>query len=200
MFMHTNQGHSVIFGSTQQGMTMACKDKWPLGDHIKCKCPYCGHFDEVDISRTREEDHNFRPAECSECFGDYLLNADNGAVKVTKSLKNANTFRIRHFYDRGDQGVTIEAPSGLDTRRAAVYIQFQAENWFGDEATVTNLGIAAALVSFYGCQHASHSRYGEELDMYSEREKRCPKYDELIADASLARDGLKEFLTGHVDV
>ena len=30
------------------------QNKWSLGDHIKCKCPYCGHFDEVDISLTNE--------------------------------------------------------------------------------------------------------------------------------------------------
>jgi len=175
------------------------QSKWPSGDYSNCQCPYCGHRDDVDISVVREDHLDWRPSDCSECFGEYWLFAENGAVTVKKSDTNANTFRIHHHYDWGDQSVTIKAPKGFDTKRAAVYIQFQAENLFGDEATVTNLGIAAALVSFYGCKHAPHSRYGVDLDMYFEREKLCPKYKELMADASLMRDDLQDFLKEHLD-
>lgn len=174
--------------------------KWPSENHSNCQCPYCGHRDDVDIQVVREDHQNWRPSECSECFGEYWLIAENGTVTVKKSDTNANTFRIHHHYDRGDQSVTIQAPQGLDTKRAAVYIQFLAEDLFGDEATVTNLGIAAALVSFYGCKHTSHNKYGEDLDMYFARERLCPKYKELLADSTLMREGLKEFLKDHVDV
>jgi hypothetical protein len=124
--------------------------------------------------------------------------AETGAVTVKTSDTNANTFRIHHHYHMGDQGATIQAPHGLDTKRAAVYLQFQAETWFGDEVTLTNRGIAAALVSFYGCKQTAHSRYAEDLDMYSEREKLCPQYKELMADVSFMRDGLKAFLKDHL--
>jgi len=67
----------------------------------------------------------------------------------------------------GDQGVTVQAPAGFDARRAALYVQFKAEEWFGDDKMVTNLGIAAALVAFYGCKHAAKTRFGESIDMYA---------------------------------
>jgi hypothetical protein len=128
-----------------------------------------------------------------------LVVAENDAVTVKMSYTNANIFRIHHHYHMGDHGVKIQAPHDLDTKRVAVYIQFQAENWFGLEVTVTNTGIAAALVSFFGCKHVPYCQHAVDLDMYSAREKLCPKYNELMADASLMREGLNSFLKEHLD-
>ena len=116
-----------------------------------------------------------------------------------KPNQRPRTFLIRHHYDIGDQGVTVEAPAGFDARRAAIYIQFQAEEWFGEEALVTNLGVAAALVSFYGFKHAAKDPLGESIDMYADREAMCGKAAELMADGSLSRDGLRGFLAAHLD-
>lgn len=175
------------------------QNEWPSGSHYKCQCPYCSHSEEVDIQVVRESHEKCRPAECSECFGEYWLFAENGTIKIKKSVRNANTYFIHHHYDRGEQGVTVEAPASLDTKRAAVYIQFKAEDWFGDEATVTNLGIAAALVSFYGCKHVARNSFGEDLDMYFARERLCQEYKSLVADSELMREGLKDFLKDHLD-
>ncbi len=112
---------------------------------------------------------------------------------------SAQTFLIYHHYDIGDQGVTVRAPEGLDARRAAVYMQFWAEEWFGHESTVTNLGIAAALVSFYGCKHAPKNKYGEYIDMCAARDEVHHQSKALMADELLKRDGLQAFLAAHLD-
>ncbi len=106
------------------------------------------------------------------------------------------TFLIRHCYDIGDQGVTVIAPAGLRVKRAAVYIQFKAEEWFDDETCVSNLGIAAALVSFYGCKHGARKKNGLSIDMYSDRHQLCGT--NLTSDESLHREGLREFLIHHL--
>lgn len=172
--------------------------KWPTRDFCNCQCPYCGHRDDVAISAVRDDHLDWSPSDCSENFGESWQFSDGAAVMVKKSDTNANTFRIHHHHHIGDQGATIQAPHGLDTKRAAVYLQFQAETWFGDEVTLTNRGVAAALVSFYGCKQTPHSRHAEDLDMSTEREKLCSQYYELMADVSLMRDGLKEFLKDHL--
>lgn len=172
---------------------------WPAGTTVNCKCPHCRHVDVVQISSSREEGYDNRPAECSACYGNYMVVAKDGIVSIEKFEKDQLTLLIHHHYDIGDQGVTVKAPAGFDARRAAVYLLFQAEGWFGHETLVSNLGIAAALVTFYGCKHAATNRFGEVLDLYTEREKRCPEAKELMADASLAREGLREFLRHHVE-
>lgn len=110
------------------------------------------------------------------------------------------SYRIQHRYDLGDQSVTVEAPNDFDARTAAVYMQFMAEEWFGSPGPdVTNLGIAAALVSFYGCKHAPRNEQDEIIDMYSDRAARCSGAAVLMADTSMRREGLREFLAQHLD-
>ncbi len=112
----------------------------------------------------------------------------------------AQTFLIRHHYDIGDQGVTIQAPQGFDARRAAIYMQFWAENWFGDHKILSNLGVAAALVTFYGCKHAARSPVSNIIDMHLDREAACgPDSAVLIADDGLKRDGLRDLLAPHLE-
>lgn len=106
------------------------------------------------------------------------------------------SYLIQHRYNIGDQGVTVMAAAGFDVKRAAVYIQFKAEEWFADEACVSNLGIAAALVSFYGCKHGVHETNGLVIDMYGDRHQLCGSG--LTSDESLQRNGLREFLIHHL--
>jgi hypothetical protein len=112
--------------------------------------------------------------------------------------ENCQDYLIRHRYEIGDQGVSVRAPEGFDARRAAVYMQFNAERWFGPGYEVTNLGVAAGLVMFYGCEHEARRSGAEVIDMYSDREKLCGISDEVTSDAALHRDGLREFLQHHV--
>jgi hypothetical protein len=64
---------------------------------------------------------------------------------------------------------------------------------------VTNLGVAAALVSFYGCKHTARSPFGENIDMYRDRETVCSKAKDLMAEEALEREGLRGFLAAHLD-
>lgn len=106
-------------------------------------------------------------------------------------------YLIRHRYQVGDQDVTVEGPVGLDMRRAAVFVQFRAEEWFGDSALVSNLGIAAALVTFYGCQHAARGENSEVIDMHLDREVMCGTG--LLNEPDFQRDGLlPSFLKAHL--
>jgi hypothetical protein len=114
----------------------------------------------------------------------------------TAKLPDAQSYVIRHRYDIGDQSVTIAAPSGFDARRAAIYIQFRAEKWFGEEKMVTNLGIAAALVTFFRCRHWPRDERSEVIDMHIDREAMCGTA--LMDDPSLHRGGLREFISAHL--
>lgn len=172
---------------------------WPSGSHAECACPHCGHVDQHQITNVREWGEDARDGECSACFGDYYVVAKNGVVKAEKLPKDAETFLIHHRYDIGDQGVTIKAPKGLDARRAAIYMQFWAEEWFGVEKMVTNLGVAAALVALYGCKQCPRNKYGEAINMHDDREAACGTAKDLMADESLKREGLRELLAAHID-
>lgn len=172
---------------------------WPAGPVAECACPHCGHVDTHQIENVRDWGLDARDGECSACLGEYLVVAKEGAVLAEKLPDDARSFLIRHYYDVGDQGVTIRAPQGFDARRAAVFMQFCAEEWFGAENSVTNLGIAAALVSFYGCKHSAKNPRGEVIDMHIDRTAACPSAAGLMADESLQRKGLRDFLAAHLD-
>lgn len=183
-----------------EAQTISTKpDLWPAGTHAECACPHCGHIDKHQITNVRDWGLHARDGSCGACFGDYMVVAENGRIKAEKLPHDARNFLIHHHYDIGDQGITVNAPIGFNTRRAAIYMQFQAEEWFGNEKMVTNLGIAAALVTFYGCKHAARNSLGESIDMYADREAICHDASELMADRSLARDGLRDFLAAHLD-
>lgn len=100
------------------------------------------------------------------------------------------TYRIFHNYDQGDQSVYLS--SSIDPTRAAIYCQFLAEDQLGESASVQNSGIAKALVQFYGCTPAEKTGSAVELDLYFAREAHCGKnkYEQLMADQSLYREGI----------
>lgn len=104
-------------------------------------------------------------------------------------------YRIYHNYDRGDQSIYVA--SATDLTRAAVYCQFQAEEE-SESASVTNEGIALALVRFYGCTLAEKTDTAIELDMFFAREQLCVDYDAVMADQTLHRAGLLDMLRPHI--
>lgn len=115
-------------------------------------------------------------------------------------------FVIRHHYDAGSQPAAVIPAPDLDVRRAAVHIQFKAEEWFGDDTILPNETIAKALIAFYGCRPAiapedaySRDARGEGVvDLYWHRDHRWPGWEEsdasIIDDPSLQREGLRDFL------
>lgn len=120
-------------------------------------------------------------------------------------LEEWTVYRIFHAMDLGDFSVFVSPKDGApDTRRAALYCQFKAEAWFGDEVMLSNLGIASLLVQFYDHQPAPRVqglRPEWFIDLYSDREAACgEEWHELMADETLVRPGLKRamhpFLTG----
>lgn len=105
-------------------------------------------------------------------------------------------YRIFHAMDLGDFSVYVAPKDGApDTRRAALYCQFKAEEFFGDEVMLSNLGVASLLVQFYDHEQAPRlpDLHPEWLiDLYGDREAVCGRpLRELMADQSLARQGLK---------
>ncbi len=70
-----------------------------------------------------------------------------------------------------------------------------AEEWFGN-VIVTNLGIAAALVQFYGCQHMAVTSLCTDIDLHHDRERWTS--DAIDSDVSLHREGLREYIAIHV--
>ena len=109
-------------------------------------------------------------------------------------------YRITHHYQLGNQDVFVR--SSEDPTDAAIYCQFVAETLPVEkpENIVSNLGIAAALVQFYGCFHSAASHDAVTIDMHVDREARCGDWwIKHEHDSPLARDGLAEYLQAHVE-
>lgn len=120
--------------------------------------------------------------------------AAEGADNPFPPNVNDKAIRVTHHYDIGNQDVFVERRTGdVDPVRAAIYCQFKAEEAAGDRE-VMNLGIAAALVAFYGFVHCAECEC-PTVDLYKDREAFCGQgHADLMADASLHREGLGEFL------
>lgn len=131
------------------------------------------------------------------------LEAEIAAIKEEMRKQAEITFRITHHYDIGNQDVYIERREGsVDAKRAALYCQFMCEEWFGEQAILSNLGIASMLITFYGFRHAASvpSESCTTIDMHSDREAACGGlYHELMDDASLQRERLREYMAPHID-
>lgn len=139
----------------------------------------------IAVSESSEEDDHF----------DAML-AD---AEIDLKAEGEKIYRITHHYDIGDQDVHVEHPTGeVDGKRVALYCWFKACEWFGMSVVVSNLGIATAMVSLYGFRHCAVHPFSTAVDLYHDVEG-FKGYDELMADASLHRDGLRELLAPHVD-
>ncbi len=124
---------------------------------------------------------------------------DHSDYGVALSTAQNEVVCITHAHNMGDMRVFLKRVSGdVDAKRAAMYCQFMCEEWFGPDKKLTNLGVAALLVSFYGFQHHYGGPY-EIIDMYSDRAaffgNAC---DEILRDATLHREKLREYMEPHV--
>lgn len=106
------------------------------------------------------------------------------------------TYRIFHNYDQGDQSVYLS--SLTDPTRAAIYCQFLAEDQLGESASVSNNGIAQALVQLYGCTPVEKTEDAIELDLYFARASLYGQgYEQLMADPSVQRRGVIDLIRPH---
>lgn len=115
---------------------------------------------------------------------------------MVEKVQSYKIYKIHHSCDIGNQAIYIS--SKTDPTRVAVYCQFMAEDWFGEEYALSNLAIANALVSLYGCLQAAETREAQPIDMYADREALCGVATEIQQDSSLHRDGLRLFLEPHI--
>mgnify|MGYP003377895436 CR=1 FL=1 len=115
--------------------------------------------------------------------------------EADEGLDGRTVYRIFHAMEVGDFSVFVAPKDGApDTRRAALYCQFKAEAWFGDEVMLSNLGVASLLVQFYDhlpAPRLQSLRPEWFIDLYGDREAACgEECHELMADQSLVRSGL----------
>lgn len=125
-------------------------------------------------------------------------------VEELMKAQPRSVIRITHYYDIGNQEVFVERQTGeVDAMRAALYSQFMCEEWFGEASVLTNLGVAAMLVMFYGYRQAAAEPAAmcrADIDMYCDREAALGAlYDELMADPTLPRAGMREAMAQFVD-
>lgn len=126
-----------------------------------------------------------------------------GNSKAPSEGQSCNkTYLIHHNYDVGDRGIYVEA--SFNPVNAAVYLQFKAEELFGDCVSLSNIAIANALIILYDVHCGARTDEAISIDMYFERESRCGEWfgsdkgylDPLIQHPT---DKLVEVLKPHVD-
>ena len=111
------------------------------------------------------------------------------------------TYCIHQGYDGSAPSfvTAISCPS-----RPAIYCQLLAEQMFGPTVRISTLGIACALVAFYGCEPAERIADAALINLRSIRAEYVGtagnryKYLELMADPALHREGLVEALRPHI--
>jgi hypothetical protein len=116
---------------------------------------------------------------------------------LVNRLDNKGIYRIFHSYDLGDQSVYIfQANSQVNAKEAALYLQFKAEEYFGSDAWLSNLGLAALMIQFYGFQQCALTNNCEQINMYSDRERACTSeiYQSLISKKELHRENIQHQL------
>ena len=122
-------------------------------------------------------------------------------LSAIRSRPYAHVYCIYHAYDVGDLHVYVRRESGnIDAKEAALYLQFQAEAFYGESAMLSNLGIAALLIEHYGFQHWRATAACIFIDMYSEREHASypQHYRALMENKELYREGLKSSMECHL--
>jgi hypothetical protein len=131
--------------------------------------------------------------ETAQAISAFELAPERYAHKLTRRQNGMKTiYRIRYYYDIGDQDVFVARPDGneTDALRAVLYLNGMMIELFGPSALISNLGMAAMLIVFYGFTHAAKDDLAETIDFYLEWER--PRESDFIAgvmsDASLQRD------------
>jgi len=107
---------------------------------------------------------------------------------------------IEHRYDIGDRSIFVSVPESVPIHEIAAYMQYKAEEWFGESVGLENTGVAEALVRFYGCLAAEPPKRNiaqkRIVDMYWVREDMAGDEYRRVVDGDLhPRDGLREFLS-----
>ena len=126
----------------------------------------------------------------TECLCDDLTPDDVLETEEQLAAEKASKFCISHFYDIGDQRVFIQSNGGdVDIVRAAVYCEAMCGEWFGHARMLSNLGVAALLVMFYGCKHIAVLDSYTSIDMHKDVERLAR---DVMADPSLVREGMKQ--------
>ena len=114
--------------------------------------------------------------------------------------KKHSVYRITHTYQIGNQDVFIS--SEHDPTDEAIYLQFIAETHpkGKNENIVSNLGIASALVHFYGCKHCAYSENAKTIDLHLDRERRCGEWwIKNEKNSPYSREGLFQYLEKHIE-
>lgn len=119
--------------------------------------------------------------------------------EINELFHKDEAYCITYYYGDGGAPVYVKRVSGdVDAKRAAIYCECKCEEWFGSDKMITNLGVGALLVTFYGFQHHSSGPY-EKIDMYFDRSTYCGEsYIKLITDENLHREKLREYMEPHV--
>lgn len=127
--------------------------------------------------------------------------AESGFGELEREERES-TFCIQHYYDIGDQRIYVREGRGctVNARRAAIYCQFKCEEWFGSAAQLSNFGVAAMLIAFYRFDYAQPTEGADVIDLYYDRERACGDlWREMMADTTLARDGLRDAMRPFVE-
>ena len=160
-----------------------------------------GHYYKLGIASASDVTMESVPSALIGDGDEHALSDEEIAEFEAQIRRDRETnIRVTHFYDIGNQDVYVKRFDGtVDGKRAALYCQFQCESWFGSDAMLSNLAIAALLCMFYGYRHRAAdgpvSECSTTVDMYSDREVACgTTYLELLNDASLHRAGMREVM------
>lgn len=110
-------------------------------------------------------------------------------------------YRITHHYNIGNQDVYVEDPTGeIDGKYIALYCWYKACDWFGTGALISDLGIASVMVAFYGFRHCASHPFSTTVDLYHDTKGiGAEKYQALMNDPALHRDGLREAMAPHIE-
>jgi hypothetical protein len=128
---------------------------------------------------------------------------DTGATlrEDEKKTQGAMTYRIFHRYDIGDRGIHVikrnaEAP---DAFRVAIYCLRKDDEWFvpaTSRTILSNFGMAALLISFYGYDYCQPNEFAQNIDLYLSHDfpARFGDAEQIANDPSLHRDGLRDLM------
>lgn len=125
----------------------------------------------------------------------------HGFIMNQNTAKEVKSYCIYHAYDLGDQRVYLaSSDSAINAKNVALFLQFNAELFFGESAWLSNQGIADLMCQFYGFHLCDPTGSAETIDMYSDREFATTSsiYGPLMADPALQRDGLQEKMRDYI--
>lgn len=125
----------------------------------------------------------------------YLENSSNFIQEC-----GMKTYKIFDVHNIGHRGIYID--SDENPIEFAVYCQLFMEFMVENCVSVSNLGIASALVAFFGCEHGATCESAIPIEMYSERENHFGEwFIENVQsgdESKFFRKGLYDYLLLHI--